>query len=115
VMETKYKEGDLVELRRYSNRWTILAAFTDTMELKEYPSGISPMLHSRTGHTKETFQNFEGKAGLIVKVEKNHLDQPTGYRVLIGQYTWFCKSIVAEKYFYPIGRKGDESRGFSSF
>jgi len=111
-METKYKEGDLVELRRYNYRWTILADPV-AMELREYPNGMSPVLHSKTGHTKETFQDFEGKAGLIVKVEKNHLDQPTGYRVLIGQYTWFCKSIVAEKYFYPIGRKEDESRGSS--
>lgn len=115
-METKYKEGDLVELRRYSNRWTILANPV-AMELKEYPNGMSPVLHTNDGLNtkKETFQDFEGKAALIVKVEKNHLDQPTGYRVLIGEYTWFCKSIVAEKYFYPIGRKGDESRGFSSF
>ena len=109
-METTYREGDLVQLVRPSSGWTILAVVGDgKYELREYPVGRSPVLQHSSGR-KETPESFEGKCGLIVKVDKNHLDQPQGYRVLIGENTWFCKSIVAEKYFYLLEKKGDESR-----
>ena len=109
-MQTNYKEGDLVRLRSRHRRWTILAD-PSVMELREYPTGMSPLLQSNNGlGPKKTLENFEEKTGLIVKVIRNRLDQPMGYRVLIGKETWFCKSIVAEKYFILVETKGDESR-----
>ena len=57
-----------------------------------------------------SFLNLEEKLGLIVKVVRNRLDQPQGYRVQIGQEVWFFKSVLANKYFELVGDNDDEER-----
>ncbi len=106
-----YKEGDLVRLTSQEDRWAICGdAREGRYELREHPMGNSLLLLIKNSNKERTFHNFEGKHALVVKVIKNRLDQPLGYRVLIGGNTWFCKSIVAEKYFYLMENTGDESR-----
>jgi len=114
---TTYKEGSLVKLSCYNERRTICGVSDGSYyNLREYPiSGVllqSGLYQLVKGHNSKykTFDNFEGKYALVVKVLKNRLDQPLGYRVLIGENTWFCKSFVAEKYFNLVEKQGDESR-----
>ena len=109
---TIYKEGSIVRLMSPNgSAWSIIARPLETGggDLTEYPSWVVAKALQENKNTK-SLCNFEGKVGLIVKVIRNRLDQPMGYRVLIGKETWFCKSIVAEKYFNLMEKKGDESR-----
>ena len=62
---------------------------------------------SAAEHYHYSFENYyklyEGKVALIVNVVNNRLDQPMGYRVQIGNEIWFCKSVIADKYFELVG------------
>ena len=73
--------------------------------VREYSMSAIPMGFG------SSFQNLEEKLGLIVKVEKNKLDQPQGYQVQIGQDIWFFKSVLAQKYFETVENDDDASRG----
>ena len=48
--------------------------------------------------------------GLIVKVLRNRLDQPLGYKVQIGQDVMFIKYVLAKKYFKLVGEPEDGAR-----
>jgi hypothetical protein len=56
------------------------------------------------------FVSLDQELGLIVKVDRNKLDQPVGYQVQIGQGTWFFKSVLADKYFELVGGSKNGSR-----
>lgn len=116
-METIYREGSLVKLVCYNERRTICGVSDGSYyNLREYPvdgvllrTGVYQQLRGVNPGYK-TFDNFEGKCGLIVKVHRNRLEQPLGYELLIGKDVWFCKSFVAERYFSLMENQGDESR-----
>jgi len=72
--------------------------------VREYTMSAIPMGFGKS------FMNLEEKLGLIVKVIRNKLDQPQGYRVQIGQDVWFFKSVLAQKYFEPVEGAPNESR-----
>ena len=59
---------------------------------------------------EESYRGLEEKVGLVVKVNRNRLDQPQGYQVQIGQDVWFFKSVLAQKYFELVGGTADEER-----
>jgi hypothetical protein len=106
-VETNYKEGDLVIFKR--NKGCDLCIPTDLMgkqgrQVKEYVITAIPL------DFFEVFTSLEEKVGLIVKVSRNKLDQPLGYQVQIGQDIWFFKSVLAQKYFTPLGDQSDERR-----
>jgi hypothetical protein len=82
----------------------------DVYYLREYP--IKELEALPATHLN-TFQNIEGKIGLIVYVIHNRLMQPTGYRVLIEGHEMFCKSRVGNKYFKLRGNQYDEGGRFS--
>jgi len=105
------KVGDLVRFGLHQNSWTLCGKRDATANsLSEFP-----VLELQVSRLEKVFESFEGKLGLIVRVEKNHLEQPTGYQVLTGNKIWFCKSVAADKYFSLVEREEDESRGSSSF
>jgi hypothetical protein len=107
MAETIYRQGDLVTFVLSENMWTLCGnAYVSPKVLREYPAkDFGP-----TGFGLANFENFEGKLGLIVQVHRNHLEQPLGYQVLIGNINWFCKSVTAEKYFSLVETNRDESR-----
>jgi len=59
----------------------------------------------------EAFNDLEGQIGLIVKVIRNKLEQPLGYQVQVGKTVLYFKSVLAEKYFEPVGDPSDENGG----
>ena len=73
-------------------------------EVREYAITAIPMGFGKA------FHNLEQKLGLIVKVIRNRLDQPQGYKVQIGQDVWFFKAVLADKYFELVGDPDDEER-----
>jgi len=106
-VQPNYNEGDLIRIKNY-NQWSICVP-TDLLgrngkEAREYAT-----LNIPTGFAK-SFMGLEEKLGLIVKVVRNKLDQPQGYQVQIGQDVWFFKSVLASKYFEPVGDKDNEER-----
>jgi len=108
-MAPTYREGDLVRFVRFENKWTLCGSFDrEPRVLREFPVKKYEVYASR-GST-ENFNDFEGRLGLIVSIQRNHLDQPLGYQILVGKNTWFCKSVIAEKYFNVVENPGDESR-----
>ena len=104
-METNYKEGDLVRIKSHK-QWSVCVP-TDTQGrggkvVREFSMSAIPMGFGKS------FLNLEEKLGLIVKVLRNRLDQPQGYKVQIGQDVWFFKSVLANKYFELVGVTDDE-------
>lgn len=109
VVETIYKQGDLITFVRSQNGWTLCGnAHVSPKVLREFP--IKDFNDYVAQGAMKKFENFEGKIGLIVQVHRNRLEQPLGYQVLIGNVDWFCKSVTAEKYFSLVETSGDESR-----
>ncbi len=81
------------------SRGTQVGAAKDTW-LRECPTPAAEHYH----HSFEKFYKlYEGKVALIVNVVNNRLDQPMGYRVQVGNEIWFCKSVIADKYFELVG------------
>ena len=62
----------------------------------------------------DSFNDLEEKLGLIVKVIRNKLEQPLGYQVQVGEDVLYFRSVLAEKYFEPVGEPSNESRGSRS-
>ena len=94
-LKTNYKEGNLIRIG-VQNDWTL---GTSRKHIGS-PLPASEHYHPGFGYSYNT---FEGKVGLIVKVIRNRLEQPMGYRVQIGEDIMLCKSVIAEKYFEPVG------------
>jgi len=108
-METIYREGDLIRFERFENKWTLCGSTrSEPPVLREFPVKEFEIYTAKG--LAESFKSFEGKVGLIVSIHRNRLDQPLGYRVMVGDNTWFCKSVIADKYFSLVESKGDESR-----
>ena len=101
-------EGDLIIIQSH-NSWTLcLSTAAQLPALRECP--IPELAIYTDPDYNNIFKCLEGKAGLIVYVAKNRLDQAMGYRVLIEGHEMFCKSKVAQKYFKLTENQGDESR-----
>ncbi len=106
-LKTNYKEGNLIRIG-VQNDWTLGTSrkhiggqvYEGNFGLQECPLPASEHYHPGFGYSYNT---FEGKVGLIVKVIRNRLEQPMGYRVQIGEDIMLCKSVIAEKYFEPVG------------
>lgn len=109
-MTKKFRKGDLIKVVRRGNFTLYNNSNGPPPQLREFPVEELEEYHHPHNFLRENFKNIEGKVGLIVYVEKNLLDQPTGYRVLIEGHELFCKSTVAIKYFIRAGQH-DESRG----
>jgi len=103
--KTNYREGDLIRICQV-NGWS-LGTWVDRRApvLKECPVPGSPQYRPHW----ESFTCFEAKVGLVVKVIRNRLGQPLGYRVQIGEDIMLCKSVVAEKYLEPVGETTDDT------
>tara|TARA_R110002110_G_scaffold180776_3_gene386856 strand:- start:2728 stop:3093 length:366 start_codon:yes stop_codon:yes gene_type:complete len=117
-LKTNYKEGSLIRIGVHNN-WTLGTSrkhvgnqvSEGNFSMQECPLPASEYYHPGFGHSYNT---FEGKLGLIVKVIRNRLEQPMGYRVQIGEDIMLCKSVIAEKYFEPTGETtNDTDRGTS--
>jgi hypothetical protein len=108
-MRKIFKEGDLIEVGRHNQSWTLcLSAKGDLPYVRECPvAELSVYIDPRYDNI---FICLEGKVGLIVYVARNLLNQSVGYRVLIEEHEVFFKAIVAEKYFTLVETRGDESR-----
>jgi len=105
---TTYNEGDLVTFTSRNN-WTLcVSRDPEYLALRECPT-VAKGSHLDPDYS-DLFRCIEGKIGLIVYVVRNKLEQHMGYRVLINGKEFFCKSLVAEKYFKLVGNNGDESR-----
>ena len=103
-LKTNYTEGDLI-LVRSVNDWSLGAPTANLAgSLNECP--VPGSFQHRPQW--ESVTCFEGKLGLVVKVIRNRLEQPLGYRVQIGEYIMLCKSVIAEKYFEPVGETSDD-------
>ena len=105
--QTNYKEGDLVRFK--SNKGWDICVPTDIngrygKQVKEYVMSSIPL------DFYDVFTSLEENLGLIVKVVRNKLEQPYGYRVQIGQDVLFFKYVLAQKYFEPVEGAPDESR-----
>lgn len=104
MLKNDLRPGNLVKIVRSDDGWSLVL----TMAYGSSPGGLrempvdKPLTRSGYGGT-ELYKSVENKLGLIVEVILNRLDQPTGYRILMAGDTWFCKSIMAEKYFEKIG------------
>ena len=113
-MRTNYKEGDLVRVGS-QNDWTLGSSrkhiggqvYEGNFGSQEVPLPTSDDYHPDFGYSYNT---FEGKIGLVVKVLRNRLDQPQGYQVQIGQDIWFFKYVLAQKYFELAGDQTDGGR-----
>ena len=67
--------------------------------VRECPLGRSVYFYPEL---EGSFVYFEDKVGLIVKVVRNRLNQAVGYRIRTEGLEWFCKSVLANKYFEPV-------------
>ena len=113
-MKTNYKEGDLIRVG-IQNDWTLGSSrkhiggqtYEGSGGSQEVPLPTSEHYHPDFGYSYNT---FEGKLGLIVKVFRNRLDQPQGYQVQIGQDVMFFKYVLAQKYFKLVGEPEDGTR-----
>jgi hypothetical protein len=110
-VQTNYKEGDLVRFVQ-CNGWGVCVP-TDIKggygrEVREYVITAIPL------DFFEVFNDLEESLGLIVKVVRNKLEQPLGYQVQVGKDSLYFKSVLAEKYFEPVGEPSDETRGSCS-
>ncbi len=106
-MKTNYKEGELVRFVN-DNGWSVCTPHKDRGGMRggvrEYvPTAIPPDFY-------DYFYSLESKVGLIVKVLRNRLDQPLGYKVQIGQDVMFIKYVLAKKYFKLVGEPEDGAR-----
>ncbi len=110
-MTKRFRKGELVRVIRRGSFTLYSNPKGPPPHLKEFPVKELEEYHHPSNFLRENFKNIEGKVGLIVYVEKNLLDQPTGYRVLIEGHELFCKSTVAIKYFIRAGNN-NESRRF---
>jgi hypothetical protein len=99
----KIKEGDLVKITSHDG-WTVCLPnkfqkdILTTQFLKE-------RLLNQIGNQKpqdNIYTSLLGVFGLITKVMKNHLDQPTAFEILVNGRKLKCKSKVAEKYFEVV-------------
>ena len=112
-LKTNYKEGNLIRIGVQSD-WTLGISrkhignqvYESGLGLQECPLPTSKHYHPGFGYSYNT---FEGKVGLIVKVIRNRLEQPMGYRVQIGEDIMLCKSVIAEKYFEPVGETNNDT------
>ena len=103
-----FNGGELIKIESAGNL-TLYAP----VSLSASPTIREMSTEARTG--SQSFKCIEGKAGLIVYIAKNRLDQPLGYRVLIEGRELFCKATVADKYFKLVEDPEDESRRSSTF
>ena len=111
-LKTNYKEGNLIRIGA-QNDWTLGTSrkhigsqvYEGNFGLQECPLPDSEYYHPDFGYSYNT---FEGKVGLIVKVIRNRLEQPMGYRVQIGEDIMLCKSVIADKYFEPVGETNND-------
>tara|TARA_R100001460_G_scaffold57936_1_gene97756 strand:+ start:1166 stop:1495 length:330 start_codon:yes stop_codon:yes gene_type:complete len=107
-VKTNYKQGDLVRFVQ-NNGWSICIPANVNggygKEVKEYVITAIPL------DFFEAFNDLEEKLGLIVKVIRNKLEQPLGYQVQVGRDVLYFRSVLAEKYFRPVGEPTNESRG----
>jgi hypothetical protein len=109
-MKDNLHEGDLCIVIR-SGTFTLCRTFgVHPPAVRECPVKEFEVHTHPPNYYENTFENLEGKVGLIVYVVRNRLDQPMGYRVLIEGKEMFCKSKVAEKYIKLVGTQGNESR-----
>jgi hypothetical protein len=102
--KTNYKEGDLIRIIEH-NGWTLGSLQlqqSGELVVRECPLQGSQFYQPSF---RDSYNYFEGKVGLVLKVIRNRLDQPVGYRVQTGEYIWFCKSVVARKYFESAGEQ----------
>ena len=105
-MKTNYKEGELVRFTQ-CNGWSICIP-TDMnggygKEVREYVITAIPL------DFFDAFNDLEDKLGLIVKVVRNKLEQPLGYQVQVGKDVLYFRSVLAEKYFEPVGDPSNEN------
>ena len=113
--KTNYTEGNLVRIG-VCNHWTLGRSrkhignqiYEGSFGLQECPLPSSNSYHPEFGHS---YIYFEGKLGLIVKVIRNRLDQPMGYRIQIGEDILLCKSVIAQKYFEAVGEMKNDTNG----
>lgn len=104
TLKTNYRAGMIVRVSSV-NGWTLgsrgqkIGVDKDTW-LRECPTPLAEHYHYSF---EKFYDSYEGKVALIVNVVRNRLDQPMGYRVQIGNEIWFCKSVVADKYFELVG------------
>ena len=107
-MEASYKEGDLVEIKRYKGLTLCHIKYkNNTWGIKELPIED---LQVYSSHSDNIFKTLEGKLGLVVYVARNRLEQTLGYKVLVEGLAMFYKAKVASKYFKHTENQGDESR-----
>ena len=78
-LKTNYKEGNLIRIG-VQNDWTL-----------------------GTSRKHIGSQVYEGNFGL----QECPL-QPMGYRVQIGEDIMLCKSVIADKYFEPVGETNND-------
>ena len=100
--KTNYREGDLIRIIQ-RNGWTLGSLRlqqSGELAVRECPLQKSEFYHPGF---RNSYNYFEGKVGLILEVVRNRLAQPVGYRVQTGEDIWFCKSVVARKYFERAG------------
>jgi hypothetical protein len=95
----KFEAGDLVEIDVSDTGFTLCHG--------SYGVNGSHMLrehsHLETGrHPYGTLQTLGNMAVLITKVVPNKLDQPLLYEILHRDTTYFCKAILADKYFIKL-------------
>ena len=101
---TNYRAGTIVTIG-VINGWTLgsrdkKSGVTTSTWLRECPTPLAEYYHYSF---EKFYDSYEGKVALIVSVINNRLDQPMGYRVQIGKEIWFCKSVIADKYFELVG------------
>ena len=104
TLRTNYKAGMIVRVSSV-NGWTLgsrgqkIGVAKDSW-LRECPTPLAEHYHYSF---EDFYRLYEGKVALIVNVMNNRLEQPMGYRVQIGNEIWFCKSVIADKYFELVG------------
>jgi hypothetical protein len=104
MLKNNFRPGDLIKIIRSDDGWTLVKTIDYGISaggLREMPVDKMPAAGGYGG--TEYYNSVENKLALILEVIVNRLDQPTGYRILMTGDTWFCKSIMAEKYFEKVG------------
>ncbi len=109
-MKPIYKEGDLVRLVA-NDSWAlgyVREAKNTPLAVRECPTGRSVHFYPEL---EGSFVYFEDKVGLIVKVIRNRRSQVVGYRIRTEAGEWFCKSVLANKYFEPVAENKANGSG----
>jgi len=97
--------GSLVRFELHHKNWALCGRRNrqpGTSTMSEIP-----IRELEGSHLGKLFRSFEGKLGVIAKVERNHLDQPVTYHVLVGNDVYLCSSIAADKYLSLVSRNED--------